>query len=40
MKTSRNGGFTIIVLIVFIVWIATAGGCALSAPITQKEKMK
>ena len=27
-------------LLVFIVWIATAGGCALSAPMTQNEKMK
>ena len=27
-------------LLVFIVWIATAGGCAFSAPMTQNEKMK
>ena len=40
MKNTMKGGLTITSLIVVMMAIATAGGCAFSAFMTQNEKIK
>ena len=40
IKAAMNFGFTITTLMLFIVCMATDGGCALSASMTQNEKIK
>ena len=40
MKKRKNGGLRMTALMVFIVAMADAGGCALRASMTQNEKMK